>query len=93
MYNQYGGGYNQGPAVGRHSSNASRHSSQYGAPPPGRHSYQAPPSNYGPPGVPAGADPQLWGYFSAVDADGSQSIDVHELQAALVNGVWMRSLP
>lgn len=35
---------------------------------------------------PAGADDQLWGFFNAVDADGSGNISVNELQAALVNG-------
>ncbi|KAI9465974.1 EF-hand [Lactarius psammicola] len=38
------------------------------------------------PGPPAGADPQLWQWFSAVDTDRSGSISVNELQAALVNG-------
>ena len=41
----------------------------------------------GPPaGLPAGADPQLWQWFQAVDADRSGQISVNELQAALVNG-------
>lgn len=52
----------------------------YGAPPPqqqqgGRGGYP-----------PAGADPTLWGFFNQVDADGSGSISVNELQQALVNG-------
>ncbi|KAH9961207.1 EF-hand [Lactifluus volemus] len=38
------------------------------------------------PGPPAGADPQLWQWFTAVDSDRSGSISVSELQAALVNG-------
>ncbi|KAH9966413.1 hypothetical protein BC827DRAFT_1124755 [Russula dissimulans] len=37
-------------------------------------------------GPPVGADPQLWGWFKAVDTDGSGEISVTELQAALVNG-------
>ena len=69
--------------------------SYYGAPP--RHGYGAPPppqyggggfyAPQGPP-VPPGADPQLWSYFSNVDADRSGSISVTELQQALVNGQW-----
>ena len=50
----------------------------YGASPPlqgGRGSYPPP-----------GADPTLWGFFTQVDADGSGSISVDELQKALVNG-------
>lgn len=39
-------------------------------------------------GPPPGADPQLWEWFSTVDADRSGAIDVHELQAALVNGEY-----
>lgn len=39
----------------------------------------------GPP-APAGSEPQLWQWFSAVDTDRSGSISVNELQAALVNG-------
>lgn len=38
------------------------------------------------PAPPHGADPQLWQWFTAVDADRSGSISVTELQAALVNG-------
>ncbi len=38
------------------------------------------------PAPPAGADPQLWTWFSAVDTDRSGSISANELQAALVNG-------
>ena len=43
---------------------------------------------YGRPGPPPGSDPQLWQWFSAVDADGSGSISVVELKQALVNGNW-----
>lgn len=70
-YGQYGG---------------QRHSG-YGAPPP---------PNYGNQGYyqqqrqgpvpPPGSDPQLWSYFTAVDADRSGAISVTELQQALVNG-------
>jgi len=42
-------------------------------------------------GPPAGADPELWHWFSAVDTDRSGSITVTELQSALVNGT--SSLP
>lgn len=41
-------------------------------------------------GPPAGADPQLWQWFSAVDTDHSGGISVSELQSALVNGNWTR---
>lgn len=62
-----------------------------GAPPP--------PGNYGhgpggfaaqtrAPQMPPGADPQLWQWFTAVDADSSGHITVNELQQALVNGDW-----
>jgi len=40
------------------------------------------------PPVPPGADPTLWGWFTAVDTDGSGTIHVDELQQALVNGNW-----
>ena len=47
-----------------------------------------------PTGPPAGADPQLWQWFTAVDSDRSGSISVSELQAALVNGPFFsRVLP
>ncbi|KAF5358283.1 hypothetical protein D9756_001699 [Leucocoprinus leucothites] len=73
----------------------SQHNSSYNA---SRPSYQAPPptnayaapqkaSNWrGLPQPPPGADPQLWQWFSAVDADRSGSITVQELQSALLNG-------
>ncbi|KII88693.1 hypothetical protein PLICRDRAFT_176247 [Plicaturopsis crispa FD-325 SS-3] len=41
-------------------------------------------------GPPAGADPQLWQWFSAVDVDRSGAISLHELQSALVNGNWTK---
>jgi len=41
-------------------------------------------------GPPAGSDPQLWQWFSAVDLDRSGSISVNELQTALVNGNWTK---
>ncbi len=46
-------------------------------------SYQ---QSYGPP---AGADPQLWQWFTNVDRDRSGSITVSELQSALVNGEFV----
>ncbi|CCM01023.1 uncharacterized protein FIBRA_03071 [Fibroporia radiculosa] len=42
----------------------------------------------GPYGPPAGADPQLWNWFMAVDTDRSGQINMHELQKALINGDW-----
>jgi len=42
------------------------------------------PSRKPPP--PQGANPEIWYWFSTVDADGSGSISVTELQSALVNG-------
>ncbi|OAX40041.1 EF-hand [Rhizopogon vinicolor AM-OR11-026] len=41
-------------------------------------------------GPPAGADPQLWQWFCAVDTDRSGALSVTELQDALVNGNWTR---
>lgn len=83
------GGYNRNslqhnPSVSSHHS----HRTSYQAPPPpGR-----PPAGYGggyaPSGPPAGADPQLWQWFSSVDADRSGAISVTELQSALVNGAY-----
>ncbi|KAG8907059.1 hypothetical protein FRB99_005436 [Tulasnella sp. 403] len=43
---------------------------------------------HAPAGPPPGADPQLWNWFSAVDADRSGAISPPELQQALVNGDW-----
>ncbi|KAL5504546.1 hypothetical protein ACEPAH_7207 [Sanghuangporus vaninii] len=43
----------------------------------------------GPPrGPPPGADPQLWQWFSSVDADHSGAITAQELQQCLINGDW-----
>jgi len=50
--------------------------------------YPGAPGGYGSPPPPAGADPVLWGWFTAVDTDRSGSIHVDELQRALVNGNW-----
>jgi len=41
-------------------------------------------------GPPAGGDPQLWQWFSAVDVDHSGSISAKELQSALINGNWTK---
>jgi len=74
----------------------------YGAPPPqqgyggygggygGAPAYGAPGGFSGgpPPAPPPGADPQLWGWFTAVDVDRSGHISANELQKALVNGDW-----
>lgn len=40
--------------------------------------------------APPGADPELWHWFTAVDADKSGAITVSELQSALVNGNWTK---
>jgi len=39
-------------------------------------------------GPPAGADPQLWGWFTTADADRSGEISAEELKRALVNSDW-----
>ncbi|KAI0264095.1 hypothetical protein BC834DRAFT_970845 [Gloeopeniophorella convolvens] len=77
-----------------------QYGAQYGAPPGGAPGYGgapaygarpggpggfAPPSHQGPP---AGADPQLWSWFAAVDTDRSGHISAPELQKALINGDW-----
>ncbi|KAI8054229.1 hypothetical protein BDF22DRAFT_401471 [Syncephalis plumigaleata] len=71
--------------------------SGYNAPPPGGYPPQQnayPPNNpgghgsWGPPRPPAGADPQLWQWFKAIDIDGSGELTCDELQQALVNGDW-----
>ena len=71
-YNQGYGGYASQPPPPPH----------HGGGHPG-YSQQPPPPPRGPP---AGADPELWHWFSAVDTDRSGSITVTELQSALVNG-------
>ncbi|GBE80827.1 hypothetical protein BKA93DRAFT_779944 [Sparassis latifolia] len=68
----YGGGYGGAPASGY---------GRYGGEPGGF----APAMTAGPP---AGADPQLWSWFTAVDTDRSGQISPHELQKALINGDW-----
>ncbi|KAH9901276.1 hypothetical protein C8Q73DRAFT_742864 [Cubamyces lactineus] len=78
-YSSQSSQYRQSPAPP-----PARTPSQYGAPQGayyGQPAYGAPPG-----GPPAGADPQLWQWFSAVDTDRSGAISVTELQAALVNG-------
>ncbi|KAH6897949.1 hypothetical protein BKA70DRAFT_1315168 [Coprinopsis sp. MPI-PUGE-AT-0042] len=81
-----GGGYGGPPPPG----------GGYGGPPPPGGGYGAP-GGYGgggfqPPGghkpPPPGADPQLWGWFTAVDTDKSGMIHATELERALVNGDW-----
>lgn len=54
----------------------------YGQPPP--------PQPYGraPTQPPPGVDPELWGWFQAVDADNSGKITAVELQQALLNNNW-----
>ncbi|KAG9057936.1 hypothetical protein FS842_002938 [Serendipita sp. 407] len=71
-----------------------------GGPPPNQYRqqqyYPGPPGGGAPggfqqrhnPAPPPGADPALWQWFSAVDADRSNHISATELQQALVNGDW-----
>ncbi|KAF9453283.1 EF-hand [Macrolepiota fuliginosa MF-IS2] len=85
----YGRNYSQ------YGSNYGDHRQSYQAPPPAPppNSYgtpQRPPAWRGPPQPPPGADPQLWQWFNAVDADHSGAITVQELQSALLNGNWTR---
>ncbi|TFK29788.1 apoptosis-linked protein [Coprinopsis marcescibilis] len=82
-YGQFGGPQ-------RHSSVASQYGRHPAPPPPPTSGYGHQAPNYYPPPVPPGADPNLWSYFSAVDADRSGAISVTELQQALVNGNWSR---
>ncbi|KAF8815965.1 EF-hand [Phlegmacium glaucopus] len=39
-------------------------------------------------GMPPGADPQLWSWFTSVDLDRSGAISAIELERALINGDW-----
>jgi len=71
-YQQYGQGYGQGPPPGY--GGASGYGGGFSQPPPS--------------GPPPGADPQLWQWFTTVDADRSGHISVVELQKALINGDW-----
>lgn len=92
MYNSYA------PSPGLHHSHSSASRYSRSTPAPGGYGQQAP--GYGAPyqqqqqhyGPPAGADPQLWQWFNAVDADRSGAISVNELQSALVNGTRSRGL-
>jgi len=81
------GGYGAPPpqAGGVHRSHSHSSSMYGGAPPPGRGGGY---NNYTAPAAPAGSDPQLWSFFTSVDADRSGQITVTELQRALVNGDW-----
>lgn len=79
----YGRNYSQ------HGSNYGGYRQSYQAPPPPPKGYSVPqgvPAWQGPPQPPPGADPQLWQWFTAVDADRSGAITVQELQSALLNG-------
>ncbi|VDC05987.1 unnamed protein product [Peniophora sp. CBMAI 1063] len=89
MYNSYA------PSPGLHHSHSSSSRYSRSTPAPGGYGQQAP--GYGAPyqqqqyhGPPPGADPQLWQWFNAVDADRSGAISVNELQSALVNGNWSK---
>jgi len=84
------GGYGQRDAPGGHApppgGGGGGYYQQQGGPPAGYNpgGFQAPP----PQGPPPGADPQLYQWFSSVDADRSGAISATELQQALVNGDW-----
>ncbi|CAG7854892.1 Peflin AltName: Full=PEF protein with a long N-terminal hydrophobic domain; AltName: Full=Penta-EF hand domain-containing protein 1 [Serendipita indica DSM 11827] len=78
----YGGGHGyggQGGPPGNYGGGG------YGAGYGGGGGFAAGPRN---PQPPPGADPQLWQWFTAVDADRSNHISATELQQALVNGDW-----
>ncbi|CAL1711682.1 unnamed protein product [Somion occarium] len=81
-YGAPGGGYGGAPGGG------------YGGPPGGGYggaaAYGGPGGFAGgpPPAPPAGADPQLWSWFTSVDLDRSGHITANELQKALINGDW-----
>ncbi|KAI0074870.1 EF-hand [Panus rudis PR-1116 ss-1] len=85
----YGGGYGgpQGGGYGGAPPPGGGYGGGYGGPPqqgyPGGFGAAAPPT-----GPPAGADPQLWNWFTAVDIDRSGHISATELQKALINGDW-----
>ncbi|KAF7972099.1 hypothetical protein HWV62_10092 [Athelia sp. TMB] len=89
IYGGAQGGYG-GNQLGHSNSTRRPQSTQiYGAPQRQQGGYGGG-GGYGQPGAPPGADPQLWQWFSAVDADKSGSITVNELQTALVNGNWTK---
>jgi len=84
-YNYSGGGYGGAPGGGYGGGGAP--GGGYG----GGGYASAPQGGYGQhhhSGPPAGADPQLWSWFTAVDTDKSGAITVVELQRALLNGDW-----
>ena len=88
-YNTGYGGYTTPappPHQGGHHGGAHLGGGNYGA---GHAGYSPQPPQRGPP---AGADAELWHWFSAVDTDRSGSITVTELQSALVNGAFLRPL-
>lgn len=72
----YNSGHRHSVSSGHH-----HHSHSHSPAPPG---YSG--GGYGYQQPPLGADPQLWQWFSAVDADRSGAISANELQSALVNG-------
>ncbi|KAI0752827.1 hypothetical protein C8Q80DRAFT_1148496 [Daedaleopsis nitida] len=81
----YGGGYGGPPGYG-----GGGPPGYGGGGPPGYGGGGPGPGGFAPApsGPPAGADPQLWQWFTAVDVDRSNHISVHELQKALINGDW-----
>ncbi|KND00802.1 uncharacterized protein SPPG_03911 [Spizellomyces punctatus DAOM BR117] len=84
----------QGPYSGApppQSGNAPPQKPGYGAPTQpygGAPAYGAPYGGAAPGNPPPGADPQLWNWFKAVDADRSGHVNPQELQQALINGDW-----
>ncbi|KAJ8519888.1 hypothetical protein ONZ45_g3203 [Pleurotus djamor] len=82
----YAGNYGPPPTHHHHA-----HRPSYGGAPPGYGQPGYGQQGYGAgyqPAPPPGADPQLWNWFNAVDADKSGAISVTELQSALLNGNW-----
>jgi len=86
-YNYGNYGAPQGAPPPGYGTRAAPPQQQGGYPPPGGYN----PGGFSaaaPQGPPPGADPQLWNWFSSVDADRSGAISATELQQALVNGDW-----
>ncbi|SPO31515.1 related to programmed cell death protein (calcium-binding protein) [Ustilago trichophora] len=80
------GGYGAPPPGQQGGYGGGAQQSLYGAPP--HQGYGRPQAFNASTGPPAGADPQLWQWFIAVDRDRSGHINPQELSQALVNGDW-----
>ncbi|KAE8226432.1 hypothetical protein CF319_g966 [Tilletia indica] len=93
-YGQGGGGYGQGGGGGGYGQGGGGYGGPPGGGAPGGAGGYPPPASNRPQafnkqsGPPPGSNPQLWGWFVAVDRDGSGNISPIELQQALVNGDW-----